>query len=184
MFVTLKPLLIHEFPARVCCGDFLWVSVLSGVVRSRSVWLLHVFVYCISLCDFLISAVWRKLTKGVHQVWLGKTRRENFAMLKQALGNLCMCRSRTFEWFGRFKNERTSTVHNDRSGRPSTATSSNVEQVQAAITQDRRRKIHDICANVGLPYGSCQQILTEELNMHRIAAKLVPTADPGSETVE
>ena len=49
-----------------------------------------------------------------------------------------------------------------------------MEQVQAAISQDRRRKIHDICANVGLPYGSCQQILTEQLNMHRIAAKSVP----------
>jgi len=34
--------------------------------------------------------------------------------------------------------------------------------------------IHDLCAEVGIGYGSCQRILTEQLNMHRIAAKFVP----------
>jgi len=49
-----------------------------------------------------------------------------------------------------------------------------VEQVRAAVNQDRRRIIHDLCAEVGIGYGSCQRILTEQLNMHRIAAKFVP----------
>jgi len=96
-------------------------------------------------------------------------------MLKQAFGDSCMSHSRTFEWFGRFKNGRTSTANDDRSGQPSTATThSKVEQVQAAVNQDRRRTIHDLCAEVGIGYGSCQRILTEQLNMHRIAAKFVP----------
>jgi len=43
-------------------------------------------------------------------------------MLKQAFGDSYMSRSRTFEWFGLFKNGRTSTAYDDRSGRPSTAT--------------------------------------------------------------
>jgi hypothetical protein len=57
---------------------------------------------CIALavCDFLISAVWRKLTnKRVcikFCVRLGKTGSETFEMLKQAFGNLCKIRSRTF----------------------------------------------------------------------------------------
>jgi len=34
--------------------------------------------------------------------------------------------------------------------------------------------IHDVCNNVGLLYGTCQQILSDELNMWRIAAKFVP----------
>jgi len=93
-----------------------------------------------------------------------------------------MSRSRTFEWFGHFKHGRTSTAKDDRSGQPSTATTpSKVEQVQAAVNQDRRHTIHDLCAEVGIGYGSCQQILTEQLNMHRIAAKFVPSVDPGSE---
>jgi len=86
-----------------------------------------------------------------------------------------MSRGRTFEWFGRFKNGRTSTANDDRSGQPSTATTpSKVEQVRAAVNQDHRRTIHDLCAEVGIGYGSCQRILTEQLNMHRIAAKFVP----------
>ena len=51
---------------------------------------------------------------------------------------------------------------------------SKVEQVRAAVNQDRRHTIHDLCSEVGIGYGSCQQILTEQLNMHRIAAKFVP----------
>ena len=50
-----------------------------------------------------------------------------------------------------------------------------MEQVRAAVNQDRRRTIHDTCAEVGTGYGSCQRILTEQLNMHPIAVKFVPT---------
>jgi len=108
-------------------------------------------------------------------VRLGKTGSESFEMLKQAFGDSCMSRSRTFEWFGRFKNGRTSTANDDRSGRPSMATApSKVEEVRGAVNQDRRRTIHNLCAEVGIGYGSCQRILTEQLNMHRTAAKFVP----------
>jgi len=105
---------------------------------------------------------------------LGKTGSETSEMLKQAFGDSCMSRSRTFEWFGRFKNGRTSTANDDRSGRPITATTpSNVAQVRAAVNQDRRRTIHDLCAEAGIGYGSCQRILTTA-EQHRIAAKFVP----------
>ena len=90
-------------------------------------------------------------------VRLGKTGSETFEMLKQAFGDSCMSRSRTFEWFGHFKHGRTSTAKDDRSGQPSMATTpSKVEQVQAAVNQDRRHTIHDLCAEVGIGYGSCQ----------------------------
>ena len=68
-------------------------------------------------------------------VRLGKTGSETSEMLKQAFGDTCMSRSRTFEWFGRFKNGRTSTANDDRSGQPSTATTpSKVEQVRVAVS--------------------------------------------------
>ena len=80
-------------------------------------------------------------------VRLGKTGSETFEILKQAFGDLCMSRSRTFEWFGRFKNGRPSTANDDRSGRVSTATTpSKLEQVRAAVNQDRRCTIHDLCS--------------------------------------
>ena len=37
MLITRKSLVVHEFPARMCCGGVLWVSVPSGVVGCGSV---------------------------------------------------------------------------------------------------------------------------------------------------
>ena len=132
-----------------------------------------------SVCDFLISAVWRKLTNrwcASSSVWdCVKQVSETFEILKQAFGDSCKSCSQTFEWFGRFKNGRTLTANDDRSGRPSTAASpSKVVQVLAVVNQDRHRTIRDLCAEVGIGYGSCQRILTEQLNMHRTAVKFVP----------
>jgi len=53
-------------------------------------------------------------------------------------------------------------------------TPSKVEQVRVAVNQDHHRTIHDLCAEVGVGYRSCQRILMELPNMHRIGAKFVP----------
>src|SRR5215469_2649914 len=133
-------------------------------------------VYCISRLRFSdiggMAEVDEQRVCIKYCVRLGKTGSETFESLKQVFGDSCMSRSKTFEWFGRFKNGRTSTANDDRSGRPSTATTrSKVEEVRAAVNQDRHRTIHDLCAEVGIVYGSCQRILTEQLNVYRIAAK-------------
>ena len=120
MRITRKLLVVHEFPARVCCGGVLWVSVPSGVVGCGSVWLLHVSlcVYCISRLRFSdiggMAEVDEQRVCIKFCVRLGKTGSETSEMLKQAFGDSCMSRSRTFEWFGRFKNGRTSTANDDR----------------------------------------------------------------------
>ena len=62
MLITRKSLVVHDFPARVCCGGVLWVSVPSGVVGCGSVWLCFYVCIASAVCDFLISAVWWKLT--------------------------------------------------------------------------------------------------------------------------
>ena len=135
---------------------------------------------CISsaVCDFLISAVWRKLTnKGCasNSVW-DWVKRE--VKLLKCWNRLSVIRAwAVAELLSGLEVSRstTSTANDDRSGRPSMATTpSKVAQVRAAVNQDRRRIIHDLCAEVGIGYGSCQRILTEQLNVHRIAAKFVP----------
>jgi hypothetical protein len=40
--------------------------------------------------------------------------------------------------------------------------------------QDRCQTIHELADTVGINYGVCQEILTENLNMCRIAAQFVP----------
>ena len=86
-----------------------------------------------------------------------------------------MGQTQTYEWFKRFKNGRTSIEDDERSGRPSCANNEeNVALVREKIHEDRRQTIHDVCAALGLSYGTCQRILSHELGMRRIAAKFVP----------
>jgi transposase len=103
-----------------------------------------------------------------------KTAAEIHQMLKEAFGDHALGQKQTYEWFKRFKNGRMSVDDDERSGRPSTGTTiKNVEKVREAIQEDRRRTIHDVCNIIRLSYGICQRILSDELNMRRVAAKFV-----------
>jgi hypothetical protein len=50
----------------------------------------------------------------------------------------------------------------------------NVEKIRELIHEDRHRTIDELTDTVGISYGVCQEILTEYLNMRRIAMKFVP----------
>jgi hypothetical protein len=96
-------------------------------------------------------------------------------MIKQAFGDDALGQTQTYDWFNRFKNGRTSIDDDERSGRPSTGTTpENVAKVREVIREDRRRMIQDVCNILVLLYGTCQRILSDELDMRRIAAKFVP----------
>jgi hypothetical protein len=71
-------------------------------------------------------------------------------MLKQAFGDNSLGQTQTYDWYKRFKNDRILTDDDDRSG---------------LILQDRRLTIQNLCNTLGLSYGTCQRILSEELNM-------------------
>ena len=76
----------------------------------------------------------------------------------------------------RFKRGRTSLDDDERSGRPSTSsTPKNVETIRRLVYEDRRRIIKDNVTIVNVSYGTVQTILTCDLNMHRVAAKFVPS---------
>jgi hypothetical protein len=49
-----------------------------------------------------------------------------------------------------------------------------VEKTRELIHEDRHLTIHELAYTIGISYGVCQVILTESLNMFRIAAKFVP----------
>jgi hypothetical protein len=68
-----------------------------------------------------------------------------------------------------------SVEDDERSGQPSTSkTTENVEKIQELFHKDHSRTIHELADKAGISYGVCQEILTENLNMHHIAAKFVP----------
>jgi hypothetical protein len=62
-----------------------------------------------------------------------------------------------------------------RSGRPSTSWNANViENLHSLILEDRRLSVREIADEFGISTGSAQSILTEDLHMCRVVAKIVP----------
>jgi hypothetical protein len=80
-----------------------------------------------------------------------------------------------FEWRSRFKASWLSVEDDECWGWPSTSRmTENVEKIWELIHRDCRWMIHELVDTVGISYGVCQEILTENLNICRIAVKFVP----------
>src|SRR5215475_1605402 len=108
-------------------------------------------------------------------VKVGKSIIETFEMLEIAFGEEAMCRTQTYEWWKRFKEGRTSVDTDPRSGRPSTSkTDDNVAKVRELIRSNRSLTVREVAEEVSISKTVCHEILTENLGMHRIAAKFVP----------
>jgi len=109
-------------------------------------------------------------------------------MIQQGFGDQSLSRTQVFQWHTRFKTSRTSVDDNEHTWRPTSYTTpETVARIQELTRQDRRMTIRDIVEEVGVGYGTCQWVLTEELGMHRVAAKFVPrilTADQKQQRVD
>jgi hypothetical protein len=74
-----------------------------------------------------------------------------------------------------FKDGRESVEDEQRAGLPSTTrTENNVAGVKVVLDRDRRLQVRLIAEGVGLPKTDVHRIITEELHMRKICAKLVP----------
>ncbi|GFY08975.1 protein GVQW3 [Trichonephila clavipes] len=83
---------------------------------------------------------------------LGKSCAETIEMLQKAFKDEWMGKTQIKEWYGRFKNGRTSVDSDPRSGRPSTGTSShNVERVRVAVEQDHRLTVRELEDEIRIP---------------------------------
>jgi hypothetical protein len=86
----------------------------------------------------------------------GKTATETYEMLQQAFGETVLSRSKTFEWYSRFKNGRTSIDDDPHTGRPSTArTNETVDRINEVIRGDRLLTIREIDDEIKLSFGTC-----------------------------
>jgi transposase len=101
---------------------------------------------------------------------LSKSTTKTFEMLREAFREHSLSRTVVFEWHSRFKAGRVSAEDDKRSGRPSTSkTAENVEKIQELIHEDHRQTTHELTDAGGISYAVCQEILTENLNMHHTA---------------
>ena len=95
-------------------------------------------------------------------------------MLQKAFKEETLSCTQVFEWFEWFKQGEMSVEDYPHSGRPSKSrTDENVEKIQQKI-EDHRVTIEEISEAIGVNWSSCQQILTMDLNMRRIAMEFVP----------
>ncbi|XP_042243085.1 protein GVQW3-like [Homarus americanus] len=108
-------------------------------------------------------------------VKLKKSATETFQLLTEAYGEGCMSRARVFAWHKRFSECRETVKDDDRPSRPRTAvTDDNIEKVRDVVRKNRKLGVRAIAEKVNLDRESVRRILTEELNMTKVCAKMVP----------
>ena len=96
-------------------------------------------------------------------------------MLQQAYGEDCLSRTQCHECYQRFKSGRTPIEDDPKTGRPSTSMDDDdAEKVLAVICQNRRPTVREVAEEVGICKRSCHLILTDKLQIRRVAAKFVP----------
>ena len=109
-------------------------------------------------------------------VKLVKSATETFATPNIAHGDVAMKLAASFKWHERLKGGRQSIDDNERPGRPSTSNDGpNVNKINTLVRTNRRLTIREIAElPCGISDGSCYEILTAKLKMHRVTAKFVP----------
>ena len=106
---------------------------------------------------------------------LGYSATETFQKLQQAYGESVLSRAQVFRWFKAFSEGREAIEDEPRSGRPSTAkTDENVIRVRDLVRSDRRLMVRMIGEQLGLTHTTVHHILTNNLEMRKICAKMVP----------
>ena len=75
----------------------------------------------------------------------------------------------------RFSEGRESVTEEERSGRPSTSrTEENIAKIRQIMRKNRRLTVRGIAEQVNIDRETVRKILTEDLDMRKVCAKMVP----------
>ena len=149
-----------------CQGTF-FVTVLWNLIKVK------VFVFVFVLVRRM-SVEQRINLKFL--VRLGKTPTEALKLLQKVHGDDTMSRPCLFEWHRRFKNGKEEVEDDHSSGRPSTSRPvKTVERVRQNVRSDRRLTVRRITDELGMNSNRVLMIITEDLGIKKIWAKMVPT---------
>lgn len=96
-------------------------------------------------------------------------------MIREAYGDSALSYSQVSRWLKAFKEGRGEVHDEQRSGRPSTSkTDNNVARVRQLLDSDRRLSIRMVANELNLSSTVVFRIVTEDLAMRKVCAKLVP----------
>lgn len=108
-------------------------------------------------------------------VKLGESATVAYEKLQRAYGEHSLSRAQVFRWHKSFLEGREQVEDEPRAGRPSTSkTDDNVERVRSLVRSDRRLTLRMISSELNLNRFTVHQILTRDLGMRKVCAKMVP----------
>ena len=96
-------------------------------------------------------------------------------MLVQVYGDNAMKKTAVYKWVKRFSEGRESVTDEERTGWPATSrTEENIAKVHQIVRENRRLTVRSIAEQVNINRKTVRKILTEDLDMRKVCAKMVP----------
>ena len=93
----------------------------------------------------------------------------------QVYGHNAMKKTAVYKWVKRFSEVRESVTDEERSGRPATSrTEENIAKISQTVCENRRMTVRGIAEHVNIDRETVRKILTEDLDMRKVCAKMVP----------
>ena len=96
-------------------------------------------------------------------------------MLVQVYGDNAMKKTAVYKWVKRFSEGRKIATDEERWWRPATSrTEENIANVRQIVRENRRLTVRSIAEQVNIDRETVRKILTEDLDMRKMCAKMVP----------
>jgi len=96
-------------------------------------------------------------------------------MLVQVYGDNAMKETAVYKWVKHFSEGRESVTDKERSGQPATSrTEENIAKIHQIVRENRRLTVRSIAKQVNIDRETVRKILTEDLDMKKVCAKMVP----------
>jgi len=108
-------------------------------------------------------------------VQLGESSNVTYEKLQRAYGEHSLSRAQVFRRHKSLLEGREQVEDEPRARRPSTSkTDDNMERVRSLVRSDRRLTLRMISSELNLNRFTAHQILTQDLDMRKVCAKMVP----------
>jgi len=86
-----------------------------------------------------------------------------------------MKKTAVYKWVKRFSEGKEGVTDEERSGLPATSrTGQNIAKVRQIVHENRRLAVRSIAEQVNVDRETVRKILTEDLDMRKVCAKMVP----------